>query len=58
MSDTGRPPGLQTRTAPEKPRPYEPPAIEWEEQIDVKANLASACEKFSESGDCQDLTTS
>jgi hypothetical protein len=27
------------------PLPYEPPAIAWEEDWDVRANLASACAK-------------
>ena len=26
-------------------RSYQPPGVEWEEEIDVKANLASACGK-------------
>jgi len=29
------------------PRPYEPPRIAWEEDWDVRANLASACAKAS-----------
>jgi hypothetical protein len=28
-------------------RPYEPPRIAWEEDWDVRANLASACAKQS-----------
>jgi hypothetical protein len=32
-------------------RPYEPPAIAWQEGWDVRANLASACAKRSGDGD-------
>ena len=35
-------------------RPYSPPAVAWEEAIEVKANLASACEKMgTDGGQCQ-----
>jgi hypothetical protein len=48
MSDTKQPQGKPSDGAQ---RTYEPPAIEWEEQIDVKANLASACEKVGGTGE-------
>ena len=35
------------------PSPYEPPGIAWEEDWDVRANLASACAKQNGStSDC------
>jgi hypothetical protein len=53
MSDTRRPADLQTSGEGAKPGTYQPPAIEWEEEIDVKANLASACGKVvSETSAC------
>lgn len=31
-------------------RPYESPAISWAEETEIKANLASACDKVGGSG--------
>jgi hypothetical protein len=36
----------------DRKRVYEPPGIQWEETIDVKANLASACAKTSTDALC------
>ena len=40
------------------PRGYQPPGIEWEESIDVKANLASACSKIGGDVLCGAIGTS
>jgi len=48
MSDTKQPqPGPRDGGQ----RTYEPPAIEWEEEIDVQQNLASACYKVGGTGE-------
>ncbi len=39
-------------------RGYEPPGIEWEEPIDVEANLASACLKLAGGPLCGAIGTS
>ncbi len=31
--------------SPSPRRPYEPPAVVWQEEWDVRANLAAACAK-------------
>lgn len=31
-------------------RPYTPPGLSWEEAIEVKANLTSACDKIGGQG--------
>ncbi len=56
MSDTKQPqPGPRDGVQ----RTYEPPAIEWEEEIDVRTNLASACQKFGGEGEpCDSASTS
>jgi hypothetical protein len=37
---------------------YAPPAIEWEEEIDISVNLASACAKIFGDGEPRDSTPS
>jgi len=32
-------------------RPYEPPAVSWEQPFEIEANLASACGKIGGSGE-------
>jgi len=58
MSDAERPPGLQTSGEGKKPGAYQPPAIEREEEIEVQANLASACNKLGSDDPCQSYSTS
>jgi hypothetical protein len=39
-------------------RPYVTPAIEWEEEMDVRATLASACLKIDTDMSCEASTAS
>ncbi len=45
-------------TSASKKRPgraYQPPAVSWEEALDVRANLTSACDKIAgQGGLCDD----
>jgi hypothetical protein len=36
---------------PEPRPPYQPPAVAWEEEWDIRANLAAACAKSSGGGE-------
>ena len=39
------------RLQPSRPGVYVPPGIRWEEPFDVKANLATACDKLGGTGE-------
>jgi hypothetical protein len=42
----------QPEVQPGRAGHYEPPGIEWEEPIDVQANLTSACAKIASNPLC------
>lgn len=57
--DSTKPEAGPDSDAPAPRRPYEPPAIIWEQATEIRQNLAAACAKIGGTGEpCETVQTS